>query len=400
MKIIVDVVNFNADASCLSSGSWLGALKGGEQSLLVRWLGLYLDRKKRVVLGFPGATVADIARHNPEAIQLINAHPEIFEIILRPFAHDISLLRLDRGFQVNLDLGFAAIRREFLNVRDCFLPPEFMLTNEQIVKLRERGVTGIFINPSRFSAELKGRIPAVPYLIRGLFGSTMPCVPFRGKLTNSYLHALQMYDCAPWNAGIAGLDDEVIFVWRDGESSFLLPDGLARETFWLANEDPDIKRLHLGGLELAFLPNEQLEGHYFRSYPVHSFSAWMKEFRMLGFIDRVRRIEERLEQLTDEQVVYWLMAISSDIMSSIEKRSPIVPMQPTPGTDAVFEHTILRSERGFEGEEYLAALEFLLGQGSLPDTMWHSDEAHLVKLQGRLAYARAAFAEPLAGTRR
>jgi len=357
-------------------------------------LQLYVNWEKRVVIGFTGATVADISNHNPEAITLINAHPEIFEIILRPFAHDIALLRLGMGFQINIDLGFAAIRREFGNVQDFFLPPEFMLTNEQIVKLHERGVAGLFINPARFSTELKGRIPTVPYLIRGLFGTTIPCIPFRGKLTSNYLHALQMFDCAGWNEAIAGMAEETVFVWRDGESSFLLPDGIDRESFWLSNEDHAIERRHIGSLELAFLPNEQLEEHHFRSYPVHSFSAWMKEFRMLGFIDRVRRIEERLEHLTQDQIVYWLMAINSDIMSSIEKRSPVVSIQElSDSSNVVSNYTILRSERGFEGEEYLVALESSLRDGCFSEWMGERCEAHLCKLERRLAYARDALSE-------
>jgi len=392
MKFIVDVVNFNADASCLSSHKWLEALRGGDRSLLVRWLRLYIDHGKKVVLGFPGATVADISRHNPEAILLINAHPGVFEIILRPFAHDIALLRLGRGFQVNLDLGFAAIRREFGNIHDFFLPPEFMLTNEQIVNLHEQGVKGLFINPARFSAELKGRIPSVPYQVRGLFGITIPCVPLRGNLTYCYLHAIQRLDCAKWNAGINGISEEVVFVWRDGESCFLLPDSIERESFWLSNEQHDIVRQHMGDLDLAFLANAELEEHYFRSYPVHSFSAWMKEFRMLGFIDRVRRIEERLELLTPEQVVHWLRVLHSDIMSSIEKRSPVVSIQKLSNGDVVpFDYTILRSERGFEGEEYLVALESSIRDGAFPEWMAAKNEAHLCKLEGRLEYALAAF---------
>ena len=79
-RYLVDVVNFNADASCLSSTEWLKILDGGSNSKLCRWLQLYVRHQKKVVLGFPGATIADIAQNNPEGIDLINQHENIFEI--------------------------------------------------------------------------------------------------------------------------------------------------------------------------------------------------------------------------------------------------------------------------------------------------------------------------------
>lgn len=386
MKRIVDVVNFNADASCLSSKVWLDVLKGGNGSLFVQWLKLYVDMHKKVVLGFPGATVADIAKNNPEAIVFINRHPDIFELILRPFAHDIALLRQGKGFLVNFDLGSAAIHREFDNITPFFLPPEFMLTNKQVVQLAGRDVAGVFINPARFSADLKGRIPTFPYMIRGLFGITLKCVPFRGRLTNSYLQALQTFDCSGWNEGINLAAEEVVFAWRDGESSFLLPEGLVRESFWLQHEHDSVSRQHIGALDLSFVPNERLDVQKYRSYPVHSFSAWMKEFRMLGFINRVQKVEECLDRMTPEQIGYWLMIINSDIMSAIEKRSPIVSMKSAVGSNEHFDFTIQRSERGFEGEEYLTALEASLVDEAIPEYMCDSLEAHLCKLKGRLEY--------------
>lgn len=387
MKRFVDVVNFNADASCLSSHKWLEALQGGNNSPFVRWLRIYAGLGKKMVLGFPGATVADIFRHNPEAIALINAHSDIFEIIIRPFSHDIALLRMGRGFLTNLDLGIATIRSEFTNICNYFLPPEFMLTNEQIVQLQERGILGIFINPSRFTTELEQRIPDTPYMIRGLFNTSMGCIPFHGRLTACYLHALQKFNSSGWNAGIMESPAEVVFSWRDGESSFLLPDGLDRESYWLSHEDPGIRREHLGGLMPKFMPWEKLAEHCYRSYPVHSFSAWMKEFRMLGFISRIRSIEERLNRMTPNQVACWLMTINSDILSAIEKRSPVVLINRMPASKDMLEYTIVRSERGFEGEEYLALLDLVLSGGDMPN-MTSLSAPHLVKWHTRISYLK------------
>jgi hypothetical protein len=264
-----------------------------------------------------------------------------------------------------------------------------MLTNEQIVQLREQKVAGAFINPARFSAEIKKRLPTTPYSLRGLFNARLHCIPFEGKLTEGYLHALHMFDCSRWNAGVQAAAQDVVFSWRDGESSFLLPDGLARESFWLNNEEPTFARKHIGELDLEFVPSERLEEHYYHSYPVHSFSAWMKEFRMLGFINRVQRIEEGLERLTSEQVYYWLMIINSDIMSAIEKRSPVVTLKSAPGSAATFDFTIRRSERGFEGEEYLAILEAALASNSMPHYVTSSALPHVMKWRNRIKYLNA-----------
>ena len=386
MKRLFDVVNFNADASCLSAGRWLSLLQGGEGSALTDWLRLYVDFGKKVIIGFTGATIADISSRNPEAIDLINRHPEIFEIILRPFSHDIALTRIGNGFSLNFEYGRKAILKEFGNIRNFFLPPEFMLTNQQIAELKENGVEGIFINPSRFSTELGKRIPVFPYTIRGLFGSSIGCISFRGKLTDRYLEAIHKFDCGGWNNGVFSEQEENLFSWRDGESSFLLPAGLARESFWLGNEDPAIERAHLKGARISFTPNEDLEGSQYKTYPVHPFSAWMKEFRMLGFINRIRRIEESLDDLTEEQVHLWLMVINSDILSAIEKKSPVVSLRDAPDGQPPHDFRIHRSERGFEGEEYLALLEMVISGKEPPARSLLSDEPHMIKMKTRTCY--------------
>ena len=47
-KTVVDIVNFNADASCLPSSIWLEALKGGTNSVICQWLSLFIKNKSRV----------------------------------------------------------------------------------------------------------------------------------------------------------------------------------------------------------------------------------------------------------------------------------------------------------------------------------------------------------------
>lgn len=391
MKKLVDVVNFNADASCLSSGRWLDILGGGKDSLLAAWLRLYADRGKKVTLGFPGATVADMATFNPEAIELINSRPDIFEIILRPFAHDIGLLRTGKGFELNYQYGCRTIRREFDNVSDYFLPPEFMLTNEQLVVLHEAGTAGVFINPARFSSEMRERIPTLPYRVRGLLGRYLNCIPFYGRLTFDYLEALHSFDSSAWNGSMSEAGTDLVFSWRDGESPFFIPEGVTRESCWLEGESGDIERVHLREAAIGYIPSGQLGEMTYKSYPVHSFSAWMKEFRMLGYIHRVQSIEEKLGNLPDDRIFLWLMVINSDILSAVEKKSPLVRMKESAESRQPFDFTIRRSERGVEGEEYLAILELVADGGSVPEIAGLSKEPHFVKWRCRFDYLKEHF---------
>ena len=394
MTDVVDVVNFNADASCLPAAAWLDMLSGGRDSPLCRWLRLYAERERPLVLGFIGGAVADLAMLNPDAIAVVNAHPKVFEVLLRPFAHDIALLRSTAGFAANVALGERTLRREFRRVVDYFLPPEFMLSSAQVKQLQDAGVGGLFINAARFKDELQGRIPESPYVLEGVLGSRLPCIPFAGALTDAYLRSIHFYDATPWNDAVAGRAG-IAFSWRDGESCFLVPDGIAREAAWLDGESAGVRRRHLSevcrGLSFA---EPDARANSFRTYPPHSFSAWFKENRMLGFLGRLQQIELRLAEMSTDARVLWLQAINSDILSAVEKDSPTVRLADRPGAGAGGRaFTIWRSERGFEGEDFLARLEALFER---TDTTFLDDAArrpHIRKLKARVDYVRALPAE-------
>lgn len=386
MTTLVDVVNFNADASCLDSRVWLDTLKGGVDSPFMQWLGLYVQYERKVVIGFPGATIADIATFNPEAIRFINDHPDIFELIVRPFSHDIGLLRSRVGFLFNFDYGYRAVCHEFDRVTLFFLPPEFMLTNEQIALLKDRKIEGVFISPSRFSRHVQQRIPVRPYRVRGVLGSQLNCIPFHHAMTDGYLAALHGFDCSAWNEHCVKYAGDVVFSWRDGESSLLFPSGLARESTWLEEEKDTIHRAHIRDLDLKFSSETGGVDKAFCAYPVHSFLAWMQEFRMLGFLERLSQLENILEQLTQTQRFLWLLIINSDILSAIEKKPPQVRIRYRKADNLLENFVIQRSERGFEGEEYLVILEQLLRDGEMPGYATASTAPHMLKMRGRLTY--------------
>ncbi len=384
MSSLVDVANFNADASCLSSKSWIASLDGGKNSQLHKWLEFYVALKKKITIGFTGGTIADILALNPCSLDLINENPKTFEILLRPFAHDISILRTPEAFLLNFSWGKTIIQNEFRNVAEFYLPPEFMLTNEQVFLLSQEKIDGLFLNPERFDIETRKRIPRTPYRVKGIHNSLVNCIPVSGMLTNLYLHSIHNFDSQMWNKAI--LDQcGVIYSWRDAESSFLLPDGLQREKFWLEEEEDKIERVHLKEIQNTFIENSELPEQNFHSYPMHSFHAWMKEFRMLGFLKRVENIENRLGQLNYQQKMLWLQTICSDILSSIEKTSPKIKLKKQSYQDTTTEHIIYRSERAFEGEEYLNMLEESMKVTyDVRSRLCH--QPHQIKLRNRLDY--------------
>src|SRR5437868_4325557 len=101
-------------------------LQGGSNSYFYQWLKVYVDAGKKISLGITGSTVSDVASYNPESIELINSNNNIFEIILRPYAHDIALMRSTQGFLFNLEMGMKVLNKEFKNITAFYLPPEFM----------------------------------------------------------------------------------------------------------------------------------------------------------------------------------------------------------------------------------------------------------------------------------
>ncbi len=390
MRKLVDIINFNADASCLQSSDWLAALSGQRQSKLVRWLNHYVELERPVVLGLCGSAAADMVANNPESVALINRHPEIFQLIARPFSHDAALLRTTAGFRINLKLGLAALSETFDNVAPYYLPPEFMLTPEQVSILCDEGIALTFINANRYSADQQARIPDVPYAMHGPLGTRLACVPIEGSLTRAYLASLDAYDASPWNDAIGAQSAEVIHTWRDGETPFMFPNGIERERRWLEGAC-GFEPIHLQDHPLDDIPDAASFGaRCFRSYPVHSLSAWMREFRMMGFVRRVWELEDRVHELNHVQTALWLQCINSDVLSAVEKDSVPKRYATLDEPDLSFDSVLHRSERGFEGWEFLLLLERLVEGRSTP-YLDASSQPHMEKLRARIQYLQRHF---------
>ena len=377
-KTVVDIVNFNADASCLSSSIWLDALQGGTNSKICQWLELFVRNNKKVSLGFTGSTLADIKKFNPDAINIINEKKDIFEIILRPWSHDISLYRTDSLFIYNVELGIRTIKSEFGSVSNYYLAPEFMITSRQIELISKMGIEAIFINPDRYQNDIKRRIIPTPHIVYGTSESTIKCIAIHGRTTQKYLSSCQLNDPKIWDKFIQDFPDDLIFSWRDGESFLLIPDGLSREEYLLQGESENINRKKLQSLEINYEDSSLYDRSYYKSYPIHSFTAWIKEMKMMWYVDRIRKIENNFSKLSDLQITLLLQLINSDILASVEKISPKIKLK----IKGVIEDFIIyRSERGFEGEDYLQLID---------DPNFRNDSApHIKKLIARHEYLKA-----------
>ena len=184
---LLDIVNFNADASCLSSDKWLATLNGGFSSRLCKLLDSYIDHQRKVNIGFTGATIRDLNAFNPEALEKINNHPEIFQILQKSFSHDLSPLRSPTGFQLNLETGLKTIKRYFKNTIPVFLQNEIMIRNQQIETLVEHGIKALFIHPERYDDMVRQIIPKKPFFCRGTHQAEILTIPISDNMTVPYL---------------------------------------------------------------------------------------------------------------------------------------------------------------------------------------------------------------------
>ena len=400
---IVDVVNFNADASCLPSAKWLKCLENGKHSLFMQMLKNYVRFDRKVNLGLVGATIKDIAFFNPEAIDYINDHQDVFQLLARPFTHDSPLLRLPDGFRYNLDKGLRCIHNYFSNVSNYYLPPEIMLTGEQIRILKEFDIQCIFLHKNRYNESIRKHIPDTPFMLHGVLNTRMWCIPFaEGELEKKYLSAIHGVTTPDaWCEEIDRGSSSDLFLWRDGESCLLLPLGVDHEAMIFEAElIAGVKRKFLS--EISFEANDiAKESAVLRYFPLHSMKPWLNEMKLYWFVSRVRDMEKVISSLPDRHRLFWLLIINSDILSSVEKNPPIIDVGENvfnvdsgnflwDGVIPIREKRqviLKRSERAGEGEDYLAYIDLLKEKKITPDeicAIWRrSDEPHL-----RKGYAR------------
>ena len=342
--LICDVVNFNADASCLEYNEWLKIIRGGKKSIFCKWLQLYVKNKRKVNLGLTGFTILDLLRYNPESINYINDNNDVFQIIIRTLSHDCSSLRISKIFELNLILGKNLILKTFKNVCLDYLPSEFMFNNSFAESLVKEEINSIWILPSRFDKKFKfnNRV----YKLDSFIESNIVCNIFDSELTDFYLKLIQKNENHYIN-----IKREISLQWRDGESIFFLPDSLERETDYLVGT----------GFMNSFFVSEykQSQNKLILDkifYPPHPLNSWIGNFESLELINRTIFFENKLNLESKESIFSFLCLINSDINSSIAKPNPTFNLKDLKNGQIV-NFTLNRTDRWIEGEFFLWLFE-------------------------------------------
>jgi hypothetical protein len=181
-------------------------------------------------------------------------------------------------------------------------------------------------------------------------------------------------------------------LWRDGESAFLFPAGIEFEERVLKEENKhNIKRYLLSEKLKSFHHNARTANmeYHLKHFPHHPLDHWLKDFKMLWVLERLKDIEKNIDK-------------ESPIMASSEKTAPTIKVHPEVfnvprdhiswdgviGDEKASTLSLLRSERYFEGEEYIELLEKLLSnrmsEKQFIEFVKYSDEPHFRKAYSRI----------------
>lgn len=345
---LVDVLNLNAEASCLSSKRWLAALEGGRKSELYQMLECYIDNNCKISLGIVGSTLIEVKTFNNECIDLINQNPHIFEVILRPYIHSLSILWSDNTFKYNFDLGTSIIKSTFDNVIDWYLPPEFALRNSQVYNLYKSGVKGTFINPKRLKENLKKSMPTGMFQLHSIQNVKIDCISFTEHFDSYYLEELQLFESS------ISFNSDIVFGWRDAESSFFLPSSVEREKHFIKQSSQKFNRIFLSEFIASSNPKPPQK---FKAYPQNSLLPWLGDFRLYWYMAEIKGLEKVFSKLAPLKQLLFLNLLNSDILSSIEKNDVRVPLKKDQESNKTDDFIIKRKERNLDAEELLYLIQ-------------------------------------------
>lgn len=340
---LVDVINFNSDASCLSSERWLKSLSGGRTSELFRILACYVEQRQKINLGFVGSTLSEVILLNPECIELINNYPNVFEIIYRPYIHSLSILWRDETFKRNFNLGRELTDRTFHNIVNWYLPPEFALRNSQLFTLANEEV-GTFIHPKRTKKRPSSSLVEGYGHIVGIHNSKIAYLGFAEFFDKYYLDILQKYHSE------ISFEQKTIIGWRDGESPLLLPNSVSREEYFVDHSSQRFERIFLSDLNTS--SDFQYENRIV-SYPQNSLLPWMGGFRLYWYIQEVKDLERNFEKLSSLNKMLFMFLLNSDILSCTEKTDVQIEIVKHQGDSVVESIFLPRIEKNLDAEEIL-----------------------------------------------
>jgi len=347
-KDLVDIVNLNSDASCLSSERWMKALTGGLNSELFQILNSYVVEGQKVNLGIIGSTLSEIMQYNNECVDLINANPDIFEIVLRPFIHSLSILWHDETFKRNFEFGEQLTKQVFRNVSDWYLPAEFALRNNQVYMIHDR-ILGTFIHPKRIRKSLN-EIDIEGYgVMQSLQNTEQNYIGFTENYDAYYLEEIQKF------SSDIEFEHDIIFGWRDGESPFLLPSSVKRELHFVKQTATRFNRKFLSECVDAQVRTERS----IKSYPQNSLLPWMGGFRLYWYVQEVKMLERQFKELSKTKKMLFMFLLNSDILSCTEKSDVSIEIANEKG-DSLFSHIVLeRVQKNLDAEDILYIIKNL-----------------------------------------
>jgi len=369
---MIDIVNFNGDASCLKRARYLHAIREGE---IAQWLGYYEASSRHVSVGMCGVSLIDLFIHKDSASLDLLRSSSYIHTIYRPFVHALSTVMDPSLSCINILLGILVTRTILARTSNYFLPPEFLFRMSDVLTLRKCGVEYTFdISPDT----LNHANELLPYsIIRCLVhpsGASIKSINMHQCSTKAYLRCIQIM------SEYCGTDN----LWRDGESFLFLPDGLKREEMFI-NQTRHVKSIvsYVQEMSSAEL---QLELDY---YPLRPLSPWIGDHANHWY----RQIGNRLlEWIYDDKpitlfmLVLLLMMYSSDLRASASKDDVSFDILPLGGHARLHKFGLKREVRtGYaEALEWLADISIEVFPNDISDSLVNSMNGSANKLTSRI----------------
>lgn len=341
---MLDLINFNADASCLPRHTWRHCLSSGQFHNHIQ---SYSLTSQPFLIGFTGLTLVDISLHSPATLDLLNNSPNIRHVV-RPLVHS-----LPKGMSLNLRhlnivLGYAILLR-LINrdlIEPAYLPPEFFFRVDEIPSLHSVGCKYLFHCIHRSNMEKRPYSGLQICTLNSPDGSSLQSIQLDSSFSHAYLSSLQLHHA---------LDDQHGILWRDGESPLLIPNGIDRERWFLSNSGPRTTfqqylsiPLHAPPVSLGY-------------YPLSPLAPWTGDQSNFWFYEIASSLRDSYnlnKPLSPLQVLLVLFSYSSDLVASAAKIDVQIRLKHDPQSDSTFAYTIHRDQRAAEAEliDYLSTI--------------------------------------------
>ena len=326
---MLDLINFNGDASCLPHSVFLKYIEDGS---FYSWLQLFDKYSHHAAFGMTGMSLLDVISSSDNlSISSINSSPYL-HCINRPYSHSLSIRMPSALSDLNILLGIFIYQKSFSSNSSCYLPPEFSLRSSSLQLLYKLHIDKVFhASPSYFSRDQSN--PSNDFLRIDLpDGSSVFSFCIHHSATHSYLRTIQLL--VPYSPSK--------LLWRDGESSLLIPDGNRREDYFLSSLDQPFLS------PSDFLSSLSHDPFVVEHYPLRSYQPWIGDYSNEWFFEISTNLFQRSlthTRLDLKFVLLLLMSHSSDLLASVSKEHVSIQLKDIEYPHSISTHTILRDSR-------------------------------------------------------